>query len=53
MLNSRIVLLRTNTGKPVNLMSDFYPACDPDVSFDGRKIMLAGKSDVYNLFAEK
>jgi hypothetical protein len=43
--NARIVILHSSSDKPVNLTSEFYAACDPDVSFDGRSIIFAGKID--------
>ena len=41
--NARIVSLPSISPNPINLTSDFYAACDPDVSFDGKSIIFAGK----------
>jgi hypothetical protein len=41
--NSRIVTLRSSSSNPTNLTPEFYSACDPDVSFDGKSIIFAGK----------
>jgi hypothetical protein len=39
---ARIAVLSTNGGVRV-LTTDFHSACDPDVSFDGEKLLFAGK----------
>jgi len=41
--NSRIVTLRSSSSTPTNLTPEFYAACDPDVSFDGKSIIFSGK----------
>ncbi len=43
---ARIVLLPSSGGDPVVLTPEFAAACDPDVSFDGRSIVFAGKKEV-------
>jgi hypothetical protein len=40
---ARIVLLPASGGGPVALTKEFASACDPDVSFDGRSIVFAGR----------
>jgi len=42
---SRIVLLSANTTKTINLTPEFYAACDPDISFDAKNILFAGKKN--------
>ena len=42
---SRIVRLPSAGGDPVILTPEFAAACDPDVSFDGRSIVFAGKKE--------
>lgn len=49
---ARLVLL-TPGNNPRILLPDFAAACDPDVSFDGQRILFAGKrspSDPWNVF---
>ncbi len=41
--NARIVSLSSISSSPINLTPDFYAACDPDVSFDGKSIIFTGK----------
>jgi hypothetical protein len=48
----RLIVLEPD-GTSRNLVPDFYSACDPDVSFDGEKILFAGKrrpSDPWNIW---
>lgn len=48
----RLVVLEPN-GETRNLVPDFHSACDPDVSFDGEKILFAGKrrpTDAWNIW---
>jgi len=40
---ARIVAWNLSKSEPVNLTPDFLAACDPDVSFDGKSIIFAGK----------
>jgi hypothetical protein len=40
---ARIVTLPSDSSNPINLTPDFYAACDPDVSFDGKSIIFSGK----------
>ncbi|NIM51073.1 MAG: hypothetical protein GTN62_10850 [Gemmatimonadales bacterium] len=40
---TRIVLLPASGAEPVVLTPEFAAACDPDVSFDGKTILFAGK----------
>ena len=44
---SRIVLWTPGDGeqKIVNLTQDFAAACDPDISFDGERVLFSGKKD--------
>jgi hypothetical protein len=42
-VGARIVVLRSSASEPVNLTPEFRAACDPDVSFDGKAIVFAGK----------
>ncbi len=37
------VFRRRTDGRMVNLTADFHSACDPTVSFDGRRILFAGR----------
>jgi hypothetical protein len=49
---ARLALLRTD-GTIVDLAPDFASACDPDVSFDGTRILFAGQkelSDPWNIW---
>ena len=41
--HARIVHLAPDEKEPVNLTAGFFSACDPDVSFDGKYILFAGK----------
>jgi Tol biopolymer transport system component len=48
----RIVMV-TPGGPPRVLTEGFHGACDPDLSFDGRRLLFAGKrdaSDLWNIF---
>jgi hypothetical protein len=48
----RLVVLEPD-GNSRNLVPDFHSACDPDVSFDGEKILFAGKrrpADPWNIW---
>jgi hypothetical protein len=48
----RIVMLAAGAGPRV-LTDGFHSACDPEVSFDGRRMLFAGKqraSDAWNIF---
>lgn len=50
---ARIVLLSPGSAKPETLTKDFHSACEPDVSFDGKRILFAGKrssGDNWNIF---
>jgi hypothetical protein len=42
---ARLVLLEPE-GKTTDLAPDFASACDPDVSFDGKRILFAGQKEV-------
>lgn len=42
---ARIVKLLSSASVPENLTPEFYAACDPDVSFDGRTIIFSGKEE--------
>ena len=42
----RIVSLLSNKKKPTNLTPEFYSASDPDISFDSKHIIFAGKKEV-------
>jgi hypothetical protein len=42
---ARIVLLTKSSSNPLSLTADFYAACDPDISFDGKYIIFAGKKN--------
>jgi len=44
-LGSRIVLLERGSRKPTNLTPHFVGAADPRVSFDGSRVLFAGKKD--------
>ena len=49
---ARLVLIRSGE-RPVPLTADFHSACDPHVSFDGRRLLFAGKrkaADPWNIF---
>ena len=48
----RLVLVRSGQ-RPVSLTANFQSACDPHVSFDGGRLLFAGKkkaSDAWNIF---
>jgi hypothetical protein len=42
---SRIVRLKRGSKTPVNLTPSFFAAADPRISFDGSKVLFAGKKD--------
>jgi hypothetical protein len=42
---SRIVRLEKGTRRPANLTPNFFSAADPRISFDGSKVLFAGKKD--------
>jgi hypothetical protein len=42
---SRIVRLRKGSSSPENLTPNFFGAADPRISFDGSKVLFAGKKD--------
>ncbi|HKJ66379.1 MAG TPA: hypothetical protein VKA68_00340, partial [bacterium] len=42
---TRIMVLPASASQPTNLTPDFTAACDPDVSFDGKTILFAGKQN--------
>ena len=42
---SRIVRLKMGSTKPANLTPNFFGAADPRISFDGSKVLFAGKKD--------
>jgi len=42
---SRIVRLRKGSRQPANLTPSFFGAADPRISFDGSKVLFAGKKD--------
>lgn len=42
---SRIVRLKSGSSKPANLTPNFFGAADPRISFDGSKVLFAGKKD--------
>jgi hypothetical protein len=42
---SRIVRLKEGSTKPANLTPNFFGAADPRISFDGSKVLFAGKKD--------
>ncbi len=42
---SRIVRLSRDSNKPTNLTPNFFAAADPRISFDGSKVLFAGKKD--------
>ncbi len=42
---SRIVRLEMGSSKPANLTPAFFGAADPRISFDGSKVLFAGKKD--------
>jgi len=44
-LGSKIVNLKRGSRRPVNLTPDFFGAADPRISFDGSKVLFAGKKD--------
>jgi hypothetical protein len=49
---ARLMLLEPG-GEPVDLVPDFASACDPDVSFDGKRILFAGQrapGDPWNIW---
>jgi hypothetical protein len=49
---ARLMLLEPG-GEPVDLVPDFTSACDPDVSFDGKRILFAGQrssGDPWNIW---
>jgi hypothetical protein len=43
--NTRIVRFSPGSRNAVNLSEEFYAAADPDISFDGRHIIFAGKKE--------
>lgn len=49
MLNSRSELLIVDpenlSGKPVSISPDFYSACSPSVSYDGKKILFSARKE--------
>jgi hypothetical protein len=42
---SRIVRLKKGSNRPANLTPNFFAAADPRISFDGSKVLFAGKKD--------
>ncbi len=42
---TRILVLPASARHPIHLTPDFAAACDPDVSFDGKTILFAGKKN--------
>jgi hypothetical protein len=42
---SRIVRLNKGSSRPANLTPNFFGAADPRISFDGSKVLFAGKKD--------
>ena len=42
---SRIVRLEERTRRPANLTPNFFSAADPRISFDGSRVLFAGKKD--------
>jgi len=44
-LGSRLVFLEKGSWKPTNLTPDFAGAADPRISFDGARVLFAGKKD--------
>ena len=42
---SRIVRLKMGSSEPANLTPNFFGAADPRISFDGSKVLFAGKKD--------
>jgi len=44
-VGSKIVSLKKGSRRPTNLTPDFFGAADPRISFDGSKVLFAGKKD--------
>jgi len=49
-LGSKIVSLKKGSPSPANLTPDFFGAADPRISFDGSKVLFAGKKDATALW---